>query len=180
MDLEGEHWIFGYGSLMWRPDFIFAERVKARLAGYHRSLCIYSHHYRGTPEKPGLVLGLDRGGSCVGIAFRIEPELWPKVLDAVRKRELVSGVYVETSVRLLLADGRQPRAVTYLADRAHSQYAGKLTRPAMLDRVRHCSGAAGPNVDYVRNTHQHLLAIGISDANLGWIVEAIGEAAHAS
>ncbi len=169
----GDLWIFAYGSLMWRPDFAFAERQKARLSGYHRSLCVYSHRYRGTPEKPGLVLGLDRGGSCVGVAFRIAPDLSDETLDAVRKRELVTGVYVETRVKVLLADGRGIAATTYVADRTHVQYAGKLHRTAMLDRVRHSAGAAGPNIDYVRHTHTHLLDLGIADTHLAWIVEAL-------
>lgn len=166
-------WIFAYGSLMWRPDFDAVETVRARLAGYHRSLCIHSHHYRGTPERPGLVLGLDRGGSCVGLAFRVAAEAWAEVLDAVRRREMVTGVYRELTVRILLADGRTVPAVTYAADRAHAQYAGKLSRAAVLDQVRHGAGVAGPNLDYVRNTYRHLLDLGFADANLGWIVAAI-------
>lgn len=173
-------WIFGYGSLMWRPDFAFVETGKARLAGHHRSLCVYSHRYRGTPEAPGLVLGLDRGGSCVGLAFRVAPEAWADTLDAVRRREMVTGVYRETVVRVRLADGRGVPAVTYVADRSHAQYAGKLPRPAMLERVRHCAGSAGPNVDYVRNTHLHLRTLGIADPNLGWIVDAIDAAPTAT
>lgn len=176
MDSKGDHWIFAYGSLMWRPDFDFAERVTARLAGYHRGLCVYSHHYRGTPEKPGLVLGLDRGGSCVGVAFRIAADRWGATLDRVRERELISGVYRETVVAIRLADTRAIKAVTYVADRTHAQYAGKLDRTVMLDHVRHCAGRAGPNLDYLRNTHLHLREMGITDPNLGWIVDAVDQA----
>jgi cation transport protein ChaC len=173
MNQDGDLWIFAYGSLMWRPDFAYLDRQKARLTGYHRSLCIFSEHYRGTPARPGLVLGLDRGGSCIGIAFRIAGDERAETLGAVRKRELVTGVYKEASVELLLPDGTKQRAVTYVADRAHVQYAGKLQRDTMVERVRHCAGVGGTNVDYVRNTHLHLQEIGITDANLAWIVEAI-------
>ena len=174
---EGGHWVFAYGSLMWRPDFAFVERQKARLAGYHRSLCIYSHHYRGPPDKPGRVLGREGGGSCVGIAFRVAPEAWPATLEALRERELVSGVYHEMSLKALLAGGSSVSATAYVADRSHRQYAGKLERRAMVERVRHCSGSAGTNIDYVRNTHLHLRAIGIADPHLGWIVDAVDAAA---
>ena len=167
-------WIFAYGSLMWRPDFEAVARHRARLSGYHRSLCILSHYYRGTPDQPGLVLGLDRGGSCVGIAFRIAAEAAEATREAVRARELISGVYREATVDILLDDGTRVRAVTYVADRNHVQYAGKLGREAMLARVRRSRGTAGPNVDYVRNTYHHLLGIGLADANLAWIVEAVG------
>ena len=171
-DPDDPLWIFAYGSLMWRPDFAFAERTKARLGGYHRSLCIASHHYRGTPERPGLVLGLDRGGSCLGVAFRIPDHARAATLAAVRARELISGVYRETTVQVVLADGRRPKAITYVADRSHDQYAGKLDPAAMLERVRAGIGQAGPNVDYVRNTHLHLAELGISDPMLAWLVES--------
>jgi cation transport protein ChaC len=173
MSQQSDLWIFAYGSLMWRPDFAFVERQKARLAGYHRALCIDSHHYRGTPDRPGLVLGLDRGGSCVGVAFRIPEAERAATLEAVRTRELITGVYREIQADVLLPDGRRQTVVTYVADRSHRQYAGKLDRAAMLDRVRHGVGAAGPNVDYVRNTHLHLLDLGIRDPHLAWIVQAI-------
>ncbi len=171
--VAGDVWIFAYGSLMWRPDFAFVERRKARLSGYHRALCIWSHHWRGTPDRPGLVLGLDRGGSCVGIAFRIAAAEREPILAAVRARELISGVYLEIEAGVLLDDGRRQAALTYVADRKHAQYAGKLARDAMLARVRHGAGLAGSNIDYVRNTYAHLKALGVADPRLGFIVEAI-------
>jgi cation transport protein ChaC len=168
-----ELWIFAYGSLMWRPDFDFVERRKARLAGYHRALCISSNHWRGTPERPGLVLGLDRGGSCVGIAFRIAAETREATLAAVRAREMIGGVYHEIWPAVLLDDGRRQVAVTYVADRNHHDYAGKLGREAMLARVRHSVGVAGPNVDYVRNTAAHLQQLGVVDPHLAFLVAAL-------
>jgi len=88
-------WVFGYGSLMWRPGFEFVEQVPARLIGEHRALCVYSFDHRGTPEKPGLVLGLDRGGACRGIAFRVEARLRSRTIEYLRGREQTTHVYRE-------------------------------------------------------------------------------------
>lgn len=156
-------WIFAYGSLMWRPDFAYAERHRAVLTGYHRSLCIESHIYRGTPEKPGLVFGLDAGGSCVGVAFRVPPAERDATLEAVRRRELVLSVYREVEVPLLLDDDRVIQGIAYVADAGHPAYAGDLTHDAMLRIVRERRGDAGTNADYVRNTQAHLLELGVHD-----------------
>jgi cation transport protein ChaC len=162
-------WIFAYGSLMWRPDFAFEEVRRARVFGFHRALCIYSHLYRGTPARPGLVLGLDRGGSCVGLCFRIAAEAVAATLAAVRERELVTGVYAEIRAPVRLADGRRRMALTYAARRDHPQYAGALSRPELLRMVWQGSGMSGTNLDYVRNTHQHLLELGVCDPMLAWL-----------
>src|SRR3989475_10967160 len=94
-EFKGDLWVFGYGSLMWRPDFEYIEKVPARLIGEHRALCVYSFDHRGTPEKPGLVLGLDRGGACRGIAFRVAPELRESTIDYFRGREQTTHGYRE-------------------------------------------------------------------------------------
>ncbi len=159
-------WIFAYGSLMWRPDFIYLEQRKARIFGFHRALCIYSHHYRGTPERPGLVLGLDRGGSCVGLCFRIAAEAAPATLAAVRERELVTGVYAEITAPVRLDDGRRRMAVTYAATRNHPQYAGALPEADLVRLVQQGVGITGSNIDYVRSTHRHLVDLGIVDPAL--------------
>ena len=98
----GDFWVFGYGSLMWRPGFAHTETRRARLHGFHRSLCVWSHIYRGTRERQGLVLGLDRGGSCVGLAFRVPSELREEVLAYLRDRELVTSVYLERMLPIRL------------------------------------------------------------------------------
>jgi cation transport protein ChaC len=164
-------WVFGYGSLMWRPGFAFAERRPARLAGHHRALCVYSHVHRGTPERPGLVLGLDRGGSCRGVAFRVAPGEEASTLAYLRERELVTNVYVEAErrVRLLDGGGDEVTATCYLVDRAHGQYAGKLPRERQLAMVRGSRGRSGANPDYVIATHEHLLGLGIVDPVLAWL-----------
>lgn len=177
---DGDLWLFAYGSLMWRPDFPFVERQRARLSGYHRSLCIASHYWRGTPDRPGLVLGLDKGGSCVGVAFRVAAACSEEVLAAVRARELITHVYIETIVSVLLPDGTRRRAHAYVADRRHAQYAGRLDRPVMLDHVRHAVGAGGPNADYVRSTAAHLKDLGLVDPHLDWIVAALDREHHVS
>lgn len=158
-----EFWVFGYGSLMWNPGFDFAERTHARLHGYRRALCIRSHVHRGTPEKPGLVLGLDRGGSCLGVAFRIAPENAKAVLEYLRARELVTHVYLERRLPLRLADGRRVLAVAYVVDRNHVQYAGGIDALHAAEVVHGASGQSGPNDAYVLNTLAHLRDMGISD-----------------
>ena len=156
-----EFWVFGYGSLMWNPGFEYLEKVEAHVFGYRRSLCVRSHVHRGTPEQPGLVLGLDRGGSCRGIAFLVAPEHKGDVLHYLRERELVTHVYKERMLPLLLADRRQVRAVGYVVDRDHRQYAGALGIDEAADIVRAAVGKSGPNPAYVINTVAHLRQMGI-------------------
>jgi glutathione-specific gamma-glutamylcyclotransferase len=166
---HGELWVFGYGSLMWRPGFTYALRRKAMLRGWRRSLCIYSHHYRGTPDRPGLVLGLDRGGACPGVAFRIDAALREPTIRYLREREQVTAVYLERMVPIVLESGERVSALTFVADRTHRQYAGRLTREAMLERVRAGTGALGDNAAYVTETCDHLVAIGVRDRDLEWL-----------
>ena len=162
-----QFWIFGYGSLMWRPGFDFKRSEAARVHGYHRSLCVYSYVHRGTPERPGLVLGLDRGGSCHGMAFEVAPEKWDETIAYLRAREQVTSVYIErrTSVRLL-ERGKTVEAVTYVVDRAHRQYAGVLEDNVLEQYVRHGEGVSGHCMDYVMNTLSHLREMKIHDPSL--------------
>jgi glutathione-specific gamma-glutamylcyclotransferase len=159
----GEFWVFGYGSLMWRPGFEHAEQMRAKVNGYRRSLCIVSRVHRGTPERSGLVLGLDRGGSCVGVAFRVEPAFRDEVIAYLRERELVTNAYFERLVCARLADGRQVQALAYVVDRRHEQYAGALHPEEAASRVVGRTGKSGSNEDYVINTVDHLKALGIRD-----------------
>ncbi len=165
---QGELWVFGYGSLMWRPDFEFSERAPAVLIGAHRSLCIYSFHHRGTQENPGLVLGLDEGGACRGLVFRVAPEKSDATLAYLREREQVTDVYVETMrpVSLLDGSGRELEALCYLVDRGHPQYAGQLSMERQARLVRSAAGRSGTNIDYVLNTVRHLEEAGIHDVEL--------------
>lgn len=169
-------WIFAYGSLMWRPGFAFAERERATLDGHHRALCVWSHHWRGTEAVPGLVFGLDRGGSCTGVAYRIAPAEAEAALAYVRERELVTDVYLEAVLPAVLADGRTVDAVAYLADPDHAQYAGRLGRDAILSAVAAATGVAGPNLAYVLNTATHLADLGVVDPELTILCEALAPA----
>jgi len=161
-------WVFGYGSLMWRPGFDFLERVPARLIGLHRALCVYSFVHRGTPERPGLVLGLDRGGMCRGIAFRVAAAAREKTVAYLRAREQVTTVYLETMRRIELEEEarRQVRALCFIVDRSHVQYAGRLTLAACVHHVRQGHGSSGPNRDYVLETVQALEALGYRETDL--------------
>lgn len=157
--------MFAYGSLMWQPDFAPAEIRPARLAGWHRAMCILSTIYRGTPESPGLVLGLDRGGSCVGRALKVGAAEWPAVKHRLDERELVTGVYLPRFLPVLLDDGRRVPAYAYVVDRAHWQYwAGAPDEAVRLIRQGH--GKGGRARDYLASTVSHLAEMGIRQGKL--------------
>ena len=173
-------WVFGYGSLMWRPGFNFEERTLATVRGYRRALCVYSHFHRGTPDKPGLVLGLDRGGSCKGVAFRVRAEAAETTIAYLQAREQVTMVYRELRLGAALADGRRVRALTYVVDRSHVQYAGVLDLAALERFVGQGIGVSGANPDYVRATYQHMIELGIADATLAAVTRCFAPAAPTS
>ena len=165
-------WIFGYGSLMWRPDFPFEEAARAIVDGYHRSFCIRSTHHRGTAERPGLVLGLDRGRACTGIAYRIAPAHAAATLGYLRQRELIYGVYRETTVTARLdeeqsgAGRRQVRVLAYAVERAHPSYVGRLPVAQQAGIIRGARGISGDNLDYLFNTVRLLGTLGIREPEL--------------
>ena len=165
---KGDLWVFGYGSLIWRPGFEFIERVPARLIGEHRALCVYSFVHRGTPEKPGLVLGLDRGGACRGVAFRIAEKHRAATVAYLREREQVTSVYREVMRSVWLEDDARQRvsALAYVVDRGHVQYAGRLSLADQLRHVRQGHGQSGINRDYVLATVTAIEAEGFRDAPL--------------
>ncbi len=160
-------WVFGYGSLMWNPGFATPQTQAARLHGWHRAFCIYSEHYRGTPQKPGLILGLLPGGSCRGRAHRLPRRNYDAVRRYLWDREINNdGVYEEAVRPILLGDGRVVEALVYLADRRHRQFAGKLPLAKALRLVRQGLGTTGTNLAYVENTVTHLRQLGLRDAGL--------------
>lgn len=172
-------WVFGYGSLMWRPNFAHEEAVPAILEGGHRALCVYSVVHRGTHGAPGLVLGLDRGGTCQGVAFRVPREAVHETRVYLRRRENVTNTYsaVIRSVKLLEPEEREVHALCYMINRRHPQYAGLLSLERQAYLVRHRRGASGANIDYVTNTVEHLRACGIHDPLLERLMAKLGRGA---
>jgi cation transport protein ChaC len=168
-------WVFGYGSLMWRPGFEFIEQVPARLIGEHRALCVYSFDHRGTPEKPGLVLGLDRGGACRGIAFRIAAKRRSDTIDYLRSREQTTHVYREVMRSVWLENEARQRisALAYVVDRGHVQYAGRLSLAEQLRHVKQGHGRSGNNRDYVLSTVKSIEAQGFRDEQLHQLAQML-------
>lgn len=167
--------VFGYGSLMWRPGFPFEERHLATIRGRHRRLCVLSFVHRGTEARPGLVLGLDRGGACRGVVFRVAEENREEVIAYLRARELVTNVYVERVIPAILDDGRVVDSLAYVVDRTHRQYAGRLSLDETLARVRGAVGKSGRNEDYVISTADHLTECGVADPRLHTLAARLRE-----
>ena len=172
-------WVFGYGSLMWRPGFDYTESQPALLRGVHRSLCVYSVVHRGTAQCPGLVLGLDAGGSCRGIALRVEAAAANATREYLREREQVTNVYLEAYRPIALQDrsGRKVDALCFLVDRKHEQYAGRLSITEQAERVRNGHGMSGDNIDYIANTLSHLEEMGLTEPALKQVMSKVEDCA---
>ena len=168
----GDLWIFRYGSLMWDPGFPYVDWSSALVYGYHRELCIYSSRWRGTPERPGLVLGLERGGACRGIAYRIAASDVPTSLDALWEREMRRGVYHPRLLHARLS-GRTARVLTFIANPLHPGYAGALPTERIAELIANCHGDRGPNVEYLTRTLKHLAELGVRDHHLLRVMEAV-------
>ena len=174
---DGDFWVFGYGSLMWKPDFDVAEARMARLQGYRRAFALTSVHYRGTPELPGLVLGLDwnPANHCTGMALRIGAEAADEVRHYLAERELVTRAYFEVQHKITLlcpdrgsgwAEGESVDAICYILDRTHPQYAGGMALEDQAAIIGAASGPTGSNRDYLFNTVAHLKELGVDDPEL--------------
>ncbi len=172
---EGDIWIFGYGSLMWRPNFPFTEAAPALLGGYHRALCIYSTEYRGTWEQPGLVLGLDRGGSCRGRAMKVADKDADEVIAYLHEREMADRVYVAKWLPVALPAGGV-RAYAFVADRGHEKYITSLSEAEAVRLILQGRGKMGTCLDYVQNLVRHLDELGIPDGPLHRLVRQAEEA----
>jgi len=156
---RGDLWIFGYGSLMWNPDIPYVKWAPALIYGYHRALCIYSNRWRGTPENPGLVLGLERGGACRGIAFLVKAAEVTLALEELWAREMRRAVYRPRVVRAWLPN-RETLVLTFIADPQHAGYAGKLSVKQTARMIATCRGDRGPNLEYLARTVAHLAELG--------------------
>ena len=173
--MDAALWVFGYGSLIWHPDFPVAERHVARLQGWHRSFCMRSIHHRGTVASPGLVLALDRaeGAHCDGVAFRVASGAEDQTLAALRERELISSAYLEDRLAVTLVDGQRVTALAYVIDPEHEQYCGGLPLEEQARIIAGATGGRGANRDYLYSTAEHLAALGIADSDLNWLAARV-------
>jgi glutathione-specific gamma-glutamylcyclotransferase len=180
-------WVFAYGSLIWSPEIDYAERRTAKLYGYHRSFCINSTRYRGTTERPGAVLGLDRGGSCVGVAYRLHPDSRRRALKQIYCREIPDpkqAVYRAQLVSLVLSksnqqdpievcdDRQKVQALTFLADRHLPSYI-RLGQDQLVQRLAQSDGERGRNCDYAINTYNSLRDLGFEDRKLTRVIKQL-------
>jgi len=168
-------WVFGYGSLMWSPGFEFEEIQLAELKGYHRDLCILSYVFRGTPEIPGLVMGLNPGGTCVGRAIRVSAKNKTKTIQYLHEREMINNVYEPCWRDIILEDGQTVSAYVFVAVKDHGQYVGHFSTNDKVKYVLQGHGQGGSSLEYLENTCTHLRELNIQDDTL----EAILQRSHA-
>lgn len=168
----GDVWIFGYGSLMWDPGFAFVEARPALLRGYHRRFCVYSHRNRGTPERPGLVLGLDRGGACNGVAYCVPAVDAPQALHYLWEREMVNRTYHMREVPLATPKGAVTGR-TFIVERRHRNYAGRLSLEETARLILQGIGNRGPCRQYLENTVAELRKLGHVDGPMHRLEEMV-------
>jgi cation transport protein ChaC len=167
-------WVFAYGSLIWNPAFHFAERQIGTAHGFHRRYCLWSHIGRGTKDNPGLMLGLDNGGSCRGVAYRIAPEEVESELDVLWLREMVGGAYVPRWLKVRTDDGPL-RAIGFTINHEHPRYAGRLPAETIAGTIAGAAGPLGPCAEYLLNTVDHLEELGITDRRLACLRDRVVE-----
>jgi cation transport protein ChaC len=177
MGADEDVWIFGYGSLMWNPAFHFAERRPGMIRGWHRSFCLWTPMGRGTPDNPGLVLGLDRGGSCSGIAYRVAARDRDTELTLLWQREMVADGYNARWVTVR-GEAGDVRAITWVINPEGDRYAGKLPMEALAKTLATASGRLGSNRDYLENTVEHLDELGIGERPLHAIRDGVRDYAR--
>jgi cation transport protein ChaC len=169
-DRRSPLWVFGYGSLIWKPEFEFEEREPARIHGYHRRLCLRSVLYRGTHECPGIVAGLDRGGSCLGMAYRIGAAQVAPVFGQLWEREMFLGSYRPTWMRAWLRNGAHAQALAFVVRRDAFNYGGRLSEDEVVEILGRACGIRGTSLDYVQRTVAALHEAGLRDPNLERLV----------
>lgn len=168
--LGGDVWLFGYGSLIWNPMVVHTERQLATVHGYHRGFYLYSRINRGTCENPGLVLGLDRGGCCHGMVFRIPSHVIEQEFRVLWRREMMTGAYHPRWLRVRVGNdpgAPERRALAFVMNRQHEGYAGRLPDAQVVSRLRHASGLYGPAREYLQQTLLGLATNGVDDPYLG-------------
>ena len=168
-----DRWVFGYGSLMWRPGFPYAERLRAVMHGRRRAFCIYSVHHRGVPEAPGLVLGLAPGGSVRGVAFKVAEPDWPATYAYLREREQPTETYVESWAEVRLSDRRRVRALVFVSDMRHPQWAGSLDLDSQARLIAGSEGLSGRNIDYLRDLVMHLREEELADRSMELLLHKV-------
>lgn len=168
-------WVFGYGSLMWQPDFPVAEARVAQVTGWHRSFCMWSIHHRGSVAAPGLVLALDaaEGAVCDGLALRVAPGAEAETLALLRERELISSAYLETTLPVTFRGGGAAQALAYVIDPGHAQYTGALALEDQARIIAGATGGRGPNRDYLWSTVAHMAELGLADPDLDWLAARV-------
>lgn len=167
----GAVWVFAYGSLMWRPEFPVAERRLGTVRGFHRRFCLLQRRFRGTPERPGVVLALDRGGLCRGVAFRLPDAEIREALMPVWRREMRGRGYVARWLPVKTETGTVS-ALTFLVNRASDRYTGRLPDTAIAERIAAACGHTGPSAEYLYRTVEACEALGICDRHL-WSLQAL-------
>jgi cation transport protein ChaC len=155
-------WVFGYASLIWRPEFEYAERRWARIHGYHRALKMWSRVNRGTPDCPGLVFALLQGGSCRGVAYRIERAQADEALERLWLREMPTGVYDPRWLPCITEDG-PVQALAFTLSRRSPNYTGELQAERLRHIFAHARGRYGTTLDYAQQTYECLRQAGIQD-----------------
>ena len=169
----GDLWVFAYGSLLWRPGFPYRQRLPARLFGYHRSLCVWSHVHRGTPAHPGMVLGLDQGGSCRGCLYRVAEGDKAAVAQYLYAREMPTRIYHARLCPVRTDCGTQVQALTFVVNRRDDQYSGRLAAADAARQIAAAAGISGSSVDYLQQTLAHLQQLAIHDHHLQAIADAL-------
>jgi glutathione-specific gamma-glutamylcyclotransferase len=168
-----DFWVFGYGSLLWNTGFSYDAVAPAHVFGYHRALCVYSHVYRGSRERPGLVAGLLPGGSCRGLAYRVNASSWDEVRAYLHEREMIYDVYIPKWVNARIGARGPGKVYTFAANPKNPQYAGRLDVIETAQIIRDGHGTSGSGIDYLANTVARLAELGIRDRTLEQVLAAV-------